>query len=233
MIKSYGIEGDGRTGPPATREAILDAAETLFAEKGIQGVSVRSILGHAGLNVALAHYHFGGRDGLIREVLRRRIEPLNASRLERLRAVEAAAQPGFPSIEDLLQAFLEPAVELLGENPQFARLLGRLHVNADVRLRAFFLEEFGEVIRRFTAAFDDALRSRISPGRRLCRGHFVLGVLVLTLTNYNDLELMSASRDGLPLGRELLEEMVAFCAAGLRASVSGPGARRRGRHRSV
>jgi len=44
-----------------TPTRILDAAERLFAERGIESVSVRSILAAAGVNVALAHYHFGSR----------------------------------------------------------------------------------------------------------------------------------------------------------------------------
>ena len=56
----------------ATREKILDAAEELFAERGYHGVSIREIVGRAGVDLALVHYYFGPKDALFREVIERR-----------------------------------------------------------------------------------------------------------------------------------------------------------------
>ena len=47
-----------------TKEQILNAAEKLFAEHGIEAVSLRSIISEAGVNLAAIHYHFGSREGL-------------------------------------------------------------------------------------------------------------------------------------------------------------------------
>jgi len=44
----------------------MDAAERLFAERGIDAVSLRTINAEAGYSVAALHYHFGTRDGLVR-----------------------------------------------------------------------------------------------------------------------------------------------------------------------
>ena len=43
-----------------TKEKILNAAEKLFAEHGIEAVSLRSIISEADVNLAAIHYHFGG-----------------------------------------------------------------------------------------------------------------------------------------------------------------------------
>lgn len=51
------------------RTRLLDEAERLFAEKGYAKASTREICAAAGLNVAAIHYHFGGKEGLYREVL--------------------------------------------------------------------------------------------------------------------------------------------------------------------
>ena len=53
-----------------TRERILKAAERLFAERGYDGTSVRAIVSKARVNQAAINYHFEGKDGLYREVLR-------------------------------------------------------------------------------------------------------------------------------------------------------------------
>jgi len=205
----------GSEAAPDTRTRILDAAEQLFSTKGIQGISVRTILSEAGINAALAHYHFGSRDGLIQQVLQRRIDPLNRKRLELLDEALASAEADNPELSTVLRAFFTPVVDLLEERPDFARLLGQLHVAPDPKLREFFIKLFGEVIRRFA----DAVRNALPPGlprpQKACRAHFTLGVLIHTLTNYSDLKLMARGRYS-PLKREdLLEEMVRYCTAGL------------------
>ena len=53
-----------------TRERILKAAERLFAERGYDGTSIRAIVAKARVNQAAINYHFAGKDGLYREVLR-------------------------------------------------------------------------------------------------------------------------------------------------------------------
>jgi AcrR family transcriptional regulator len=53
-----------------TRQALIEAATTVFAEKGFEGGSVRMITQKAEANQAAINYHFGGKEGLYREVLR-------------------------------------------------------------------------------------------------------------------------------------------------------------------
>ena len=53
-----------------TRQALLDAATVVFADKGYEGGSVRLITQRAKANQAAIAYHFGGKEGLYREVLR-------------------------------------------------------------------------------------------------------------------------------------------------------------------
>ncbi len=54
-----------------TREAILSAAETLFAERGFDGTSVDAIAGQAGYNKSLLFQYFGDKSGLYSQVLKR------------------------------------------------------------------------------------------------------------------------------------------------------------------
>ena len=59
------------------RERILDAAEALFAEHGYDGVTLRQIATRAGVDVALANYHFGKKLDLFQAVFERRAALLN------------------------------------------------------------------------------------------------------------------------------------------------------------
>lgn len=51
------------------RDALLKAAEELFAEKGVEAVSTREIAARAGVNSGLVHRHFGNKETLLRAVL--------------------------------------------------------------------------------------------------------------------------------------------------------------------
>ncbi|WP_101524974.1 TetR/AcrR family transcriptional regulator [Nocardioides houyundeii] len=62
---------------PDTRQGLLDAAERLFAERGIPTVSDRQVAEAAGnSNHSAVHYYFGGRDGLLLALVARHREGL-------------------------------------------------------------------------------------------------------------------------------------------------------------
>jgi len=54
-----------------TRDALLDAAERLFSERGYEGVGIREIAARAGANLAAIQYHFGSKRSLYLETMRR------------------------------------------------------------------------------------------------------------------------------------------------------------------
>ena len=56
-------------GRDSVRAALLEAAETLFAEKGPAAVSVRDIAREAGVNHGLVHRHFGSKAGLLHDLM--------------------------------------------------------------------------------------------------------------------------------------------------------------------
>lgn len=60
----------------ATRERLIAAATRWFAEHGFRNVTVRDICRDAGANVAAVNYHFDGKLGLYREVVRRAIDAI-------------------------------------------------------------------------------------------------------------------------------------------------------------
>jgi AcrR family transcriptional regulator len=73
----------------ATRDRIVDAAREVLIEHGHGGASTRAVADRAGVRLSLVHYHFGGKQGLLVEVLARENEQL----LERQRALFAAPGP--------------------------------------------------------------------------------------------------------------------------------------------
>ncbi len=55
---------------PTTREKLLSAAVTLFAEKGYRDATVADVCEHAHANIASVNYHFQSKENLFRHVLR-------------------------------------------------------------------------------------------------------------------------------------------------------------------
>lgn len=59
-----------RAGDSGTREAILDAARTRFAELGYDGATIRGIARDAGVDPALVHHYFGTKERLFVTAMR-------------------------------------------------------------------------------------------------------------------------------------------------------------------
>lgn len=95
---------------PDLRQAILDAAESLFSRHGFYGVTVRQVATEAGVDTALIHYYFGSKRELFDEVFARRAEILNTARLEAMRAY-VREHAGDIRVEGIIEAFIDPLIE--------------------------------------------------------------------------------------------------------------------------
>ncbi|HLS75713.1 MAG TPA: TetR/AcrR family transcriptional regulator [Nocardia sp.] len=108
-----------------SRQALLDAAEELFATQGIDSVSNRRIAEFAGqANHSAVAYHFGGRDDLIRAIFDRHEQPVRGRRAEL-----AARLPADPEVTDHLRCLVVPVTDHLATLPAptwWARLIRQL-----------------------------------------------------------------------------------------------------------
>lgn len=57
------------TAPPRTRERILEVALAMFAEKGYDATSMRTIAEHLGITKAALYYHFDSKADIVRAML--------------------------------------------------------------------------------------------------------------------------------------------------------------------
>ncbi|MEV4657560.1 TetR family transcriptional regulator [Micromonospora sp. NPDC049301] len=64
-----------RPGNQDTRQAILDAAQAAFAERGFDAASIRAIAGTAGVDPALVHHYFGSKDQLFLAAMNSPVDP--------------------------------------------------------------------------------------------------------------------------------------------------------------
>lgn len=107
-----------------TRERIIDAAERLVAERGLDAVSLRMITSAANTaNASAIQYHFGDRAGLIRAVLARRRPAVESRRHGMLDRLEAA---GSSDLRELAGAFVRPLAAELADGAGYLQLLSDL-----------------------------------------------------------------------------------------------------------
>jgi AcrR family transcriptional regulator len=91
----------------STPDLLLDAAARLFAERGIDNVSIAEIVRAANQrNASAVHYHFGSRDEVVRALLARHVEVL-AERRQVLLA-SARAEGG---VRPAAEAIVRPVTE--------------------------------------------------------------------------------------------------------------------------
>jgi AcrR family transcriptional regulator len=106
----------GMTRPSdVTRERIMKAAERLFAERGYDGTSIRAIVAKARVNQAAINYHFEGKDGLYREVLRAAFRAMTEDQLAH------AAETKAMSREEALHAFVRRQLHPLMGRDEYSR----------------------------------------------------------------------------------------------------------------
>jgi AcrR family transcriptional regulator len=108
------------------RSALADAARTLFAERGIDGVSMREIGRAAGhRNTNAVQYHFGGRESLVAEVLRPHHRQVADRRAALLDVLDDQPEP---SIRDIAGALVRPSAALLEDGPgrDYLRIVAEL-----------------------------------------------------------------------------------------------------------
>ena len=202
-------------GEESGRETIMDTAERLFAERGIEAVSLRTINAEAGYSVAALHYHFATRDGLVRALLARAQPPMLQQRAALLAQL---ARQHDPSLEAIVEALVRPLTAGMLEN--FPVSIARLRFL--VRQSFDHSPHLAKTLEESVAVFRPLLRRKLPhlDQRTLTRRWLLAAELAQqTLANTLTLHLACPPSSG-PKEADLeqfIKDLVAFIAAGLRA----------------
>ena len=200
-----------------TRSRILDVAEKLFGEQGLDRVSIRHITRGAKANLAAINYHFGTKEHLIAAVFERRVVPVNEARLAALDSVEKGAGNRSPKVEDILEAFIRPALQSSLKESKggtaFSKLFGRCLSESTPEVEALLKKQFEPLAERMQAALKRAL-PHLSRSEIFWRMKFTYGALhhwLLTKDKFRpdwveDVDIETQT-----------QKLISFAAAGFRA----------------
>jgi len=180
-----------RSAAPA-RLAIVAAAEQLFAERGVEGPTLREIGAAAGQrNNSAVQYHFGDREGLLAAVLEPHVAELDETRRALLAELEL---DGPPTVEQLVDLLILPLAAKLADPSGVrylqiqAALLGR---DASVSTRA---------VQPWSRPVMDDLTERVARTLApLDRAEGAARHLLVTTMVFNGLANRSAMSDGPPV----------------------------------
>ncbi|MBV1868898.1 MAG: TetR/AcrR family transcriptional regulator [Marinosulfonomonas sp.] len=212
-----------------TRDRILGVAETLFATKGINGVTTRVLAETAGVNMAAVNYHFGNKDNLTIEVFRDVARRTAKRRLDSLHAIERAAkeQGRNPELEEIIEAFVDAYVN--EDDSRSGILLAHLvlkhRVNPTEWTRAVVRDELDDLALRYVGALQLAA-PHLSEKAVHWRYHLMVGAILVTLSDDGPQSRMDRLSGGLCSPSDRLEfrrELVSFLTSSFS---SGPSKRR-------
>ncbi len=139
-------------------QQVLDAARALFAEQGIDAVSMQDIATQAGVSKANVFHHFASKEALYIEVMRANV---------RNKSTDIAALIASPApFEQRFLALMQCQLKDMLDDERGTRLVIREMTNGNVeRAKAIATQIFTDKIRERVAFFEDAQRrGELRPG---------------------------------------------------------------------
>lgn len=206
-----------------TREEIITAALELFAEEGFETVSVRDVTKLAKVNLASVNYHFGNKEGLIREVTSRILDPMNLRRSELLlKTIQENGGIENTSLKDILYAFLKPLIIPSESNSSHA-LLSKLAARHATKEDAEFPEITLTIYKDLLVAYVKAIYAKIphlSPIEIRQRLVFTSGAALQHIMLAPMAAALTGEKDNTPK-EQILEDIIDFTLNGFDSRSKG------------
>jgi AcrR family transcriptional regulator len=201
-------------------DRILNAAEELFSRRGFFGASLRDIAKEAGVQMSLLNYHFGPKEDLFRQVVRRRADEHAAAIAASLDHLLADQDRRPLQVDDIIRALLEPILDRYmngGDGwKNYIQLLSRTsQQHQDANFIAPFVEIYQPIMDRYTAEFLQLFpdSEKLDVFWSIIFLEAALGNLLLQSTLAERVSMGACS--AVDLGPDL-ERMVRFFGAGFR-----------------
>jgi len=200
-----------------TLEQIYDAAEELFAQHGLHGVTLKDVAKQVGVHHTLLNYYFADKKALFDAVFARRAVVTSERRMRALDEYEAAAGDGI-TVEGALHAFLDTDLDTYiagGKGWQNYAKLGAQVSNTPEWGAELMDQHFDPVVLRLIGLLQKALPG--AAAEDLFWGyHFTTGALMLTLARTGRIDKLSHGLCRSDDFTAIKARMADFMAAGIR-----------------
>jgi len=167
VAKRNGRERD----PAATREALIDAATELFAERGFDGAKIDAIASRAGVNRAMVSYHFSGKKGLYAAIFERDIAEIR----QEFEGIDAAVVPADEKLRRFVAAFGGHHIR----RPYWSAMMLREVLSGGRHIEPKFLETLARIFALVQKIVEQGVREgTFRPVDPLFTHHTVAGCIV-------------------------------------------------------
>jgi AcrR family transcriptional regulator len=196
-----------------TRKRLIKIAERLFAEEGVDAVSIRAVNAAAKLGAASIHYHFGSKEKLVEAVVLDQGQRVTERIRERCHTLAEQTAP--PTAHQLVELIAEPFLELLESQPQrglrWVKIVAQLTLANDPALNQMTENITAEVLEQVSRAFPE-----VDPERLRLRWDLAGRTLIQMLSQ---IDLWTPHKRGDDPGalRRVAGDLVDFVAGGVEA----------------
>ena len=207
-----------------TRHNLILSALGLFATRGIDAVSMRTINTEAGArNASAVHYHFGNKLGIIEAIIEFIREELDSSRLSAVETLETRAADGdHPSCREVMWSVFEPYYRLNrtpGHGRAAIRFLARLHTDMSPEVQRLLNHDPHDTALRVDALLAHAMPQLANDLRRT-RYLYCWILMIQGFAGTGSWELTAFGNLRAPSGDAALMRFFDYLVGGLEAPVT-------------
>jgi TetR/AcrR family transcriptional regulator len=139
------------SGTPQTRTIILNAAEHIFAERGLAGARIDAIARAASVNKALIYYYFKSKDALHLAIVERHMKEFSRQALDLLTSNR--------SVKDKVLDYVSMHFDFIAARRDYPRLFQRFMMADSRPFMRIRQKYFSPVAKKFQAVIEQGIRS--------------------------------------------------------------------------
>ena len=205
-----------------TKARLLQTTEILFAAKGVAGVTMRGVAQRANTNLASVSYHFGSKETMVLEMIKSKIEPINATRRKRLAQAKLKHPDNPLTTVQIFRALIRPVGEQVEK--ELRNQSGILEIiSRSFTEPASFLEK---VHKRFFGELSQVFMNELKFAHPLANEedlywnyHFAVSSMLGALAQHKRICDFSSGRCNENSIQEMIERLIIFVSQGFEAGI--------------